>query len=112
MKNKRLTLSIILGAILGIFCIIGISIRLGFFGNELFILSTWVNRVLLGLVIGLLPYHKIKDNLTFILSRGVLFGFIVGGSFYLATAFIDTPGFIAAIVYGVIIDYFATKYGK
>jgi len=112
MSNKRLIIAIVTGAILGILCIIGVSIRLGFVGNELFILATWVNRVIMGLVIGLAPYYKIKNNTKNILFRGAFFGFIISGSFYLATAFKDSPGFIAGIVYGIIIDYIATKYEK
>ncbi len=112
MKNKRLFVAIVTGAVLGIFCIIGISIRLGFAGNELFILATWINRVILGLVIGLAPHYKIKNDTKNILFRGAFFGLIISGSFYLATAFKDTPGFIAGIVYGIIIDYVATRYEK
>jgi len=112
MNNKRLTIAIVTGAILGIFCIIGISIRLGFVGNELFILATWINRVVMGLVIGLAPYYKIKNNTKNSLLRGAFFGFIIAGSFYLATDFKDTPGFFAGIVYGIIIDFVATKYEK
>lgn len=112
MNNKRLTISILLGAILGILCVIGIIIRMGFLGNELFLLATWVNRVVIGLVIGLAPHYELKNNTKKILLRGALFGFIISGSFYLATSFEDTPGFIAGIVYGIIIDYVATKYGK
>ena len=112
MKCKMLTVAIIMGIILGIFCIIGLSIRRGFVGNELFILATWVNRVVIGLVIGLLPAYKLKNNLGKILFRGAFFGLIISGSFYLATAFADTPGFVLGIVYGVIIDYVATRYGK
>jgi len=112
MKNKRLVISTTLGALLGIFCIIGVSSRLGFTGNELFILSTWINRVIIGFVIGLAPYYKIKKTTKNSLFRGALVGFLISGSFYLATAFKDTPGFFAGIVYGIIIDYFATKYEK
>jgi hypothetical protein len=112
MKGKRLTISIVTGSILGIFCIIGLIIRKGFAGNELFILSTWVNRVVMGLVIGLLPQINLKNNKTKIFFRGALFGLIIGGAFYLATSFKDTPGFIAAIVYGIIIDHTATRYGN
>lgn len=110
MSSKRLIIAILTGAVLGIFCIVGISIRLGFAGNELFILATWVNRVVLGLVIGLAQYHKINNNIKSILFHGALFGFIISGSFYLATAFKDTPGFFAGIVYGVIINYIATRF--
>jgi hypothetical protein len=112
MKIKRLQLSIWSGAILGIICIIGISLRFGFSGNELFILATWVNRVIMGLVIGLAPAYKLKNNMPKILSRGAFFGFIISGSLYLATGFYDTPGFIAGIVYGIIIEYVATRYSK
>lgn len=110
--KKRMIVSILTGAILGIFCIIGLSIRIGFAGNELFILATWINRLIMGLVIGLAPYYKIKNNTQNILLRGAFFGFIIGGSFFLATDFKDTFGFIAAIFYGIIIDFIATKYEK
>ncbi|MBU1111279.1 MAG: hypothetical protein KJ896_00745, partial [Nanoarchaeota archaeon] len=83
MTNKRITIALITGAILGIFCIIGISLRLGFVGNELFILATWINRVIMGLVIGLAPYYKIKNSTRNSLLRGALLGFIISGSLYL-----------------------------
>lgn len=112
MNNKRIVVAIVTGAILGIFCIIGVSVRLGFTGNELFILATWVNRVVMGLVIGLAPYYQIKTTTKNIVLRGLFFGFVISGSFYLASEFRDTPGFMAGLAYGVIIDYVATKYGQ
>ncbi|MBT3465304.1 hypothetical protein HOD20_06210 [archaeon] len=110
MSKKRLIISIGTGAVLGIFCIIGVTIRLGFEGNELFIFTSWINRIIIGLAIGLAPYYNIKNNTKNILFRGTFLGFIISGSFYLATNFKDTPGFIAGIIYGIIIDYIATKY--
>ncbi|MGC9384798.1 MAG: hypothetical protein ACP5D6_09385 [Kosmotogaceae bacterium] len=110
--KKRLLISIVTGAILGIFCIIGVSNRLGFRGNELFILATWINRIIIGLVIGLAPCYKIKNNTQNIIFRGAFLGFIISGSFFLATEFKDTPGFFAGIMYGIIIDFMATKYEK
>lgn len=110
MKNKRIFISIITGAILGVFCIIGVSFRLGFSGNELFIFSTWLNRVIMGLVIGLAPYYEIKNSSRNIFLRGAFIGLIISGSFYLSTGLKDTPGFLAGIVYGIIIDYVATKH--
>jgi hypothetical protein len=109
-KNKRLIAAIITGALLGIICIIGISLRMGFVGNELFILATYVNRLVMGLIIGLAAYYTIKKKNTNIFLRGLFFGIIISGSFYLATAFKDPLGFAAGIVYGVIIDFVATKY--
>lgn len=112
MKNKRLIVSITTGAILGIFCIIGVSARLGFSGNELFIFSTWINRVIMGLVIGLLPSIKTRKNTKNVLLRGAFFGLLISGSFYLTTNFKDTPGFFAGIIYGIIIDFVASKFKK
>jgi hypothetical protein len=111
MKKNRLFIAIMTGAGLGIFCIIGVGVRLGFSGNELFIFSTWLNRVITGMVIGLVS-SGIKSNSKYVLLRGAFFGLVISGSFYLATDFKDTPGFFAGIVYGVIIDYVATRFAN
>lgn len=108
MNNKKVTAGVITGAILGLFCVIGVTIRLGFEGNELFILSTWVNRVVIGLVVGLASCAVVKSNIL----RGAILGFIVSGSFFMATSFKDIPGFIAGIFYGIIIDFIVTKLVK
>jgi hypothetical protein len=107
MKLNRLYFSIILGAALGIICIFGVGLRMGFVGNELFILATWYNRVIMGILIGLLP--KTKGN---VFVRGGFFGLLVSLSLFLATNFRDIPGFFAGIAYGIIIDYLASKYYK
>lgn len=112
MELKRLPISILTGMFLGIFCIIGVSFRLGLQGNELFLLSTWMNRVILGIMIGLSPHLNAKNDLLKMLFRGALFGLIISGSFYIATGFKDTPGFSAGIVYGVIIEFVADRFGK
>lgn len=112
MSKKRIITAIVTGAVLGIFCIVGVSTRFGYSGNELFILSTWVNRVIMGLLIGLAPYYVIKKSKINIILRGAFLGFIMSGSFYLATAFRDTTGFVAGIFYGIIIDWVATKNKK
>ncbi len=51
--RKRLVIALTSGALLGIICIVVVGVRLGFKSNELFILATWYNRVIMGLVIGL-----------------------------------------------------------
>jgi len=66
----------------------------------------------MGLVIGLAPYYQIQNNIKNIILRGAFLGFIISGSFFLATDLRDTLGFFAGIVYGVIIDLVATKYGE
>ena len=110
--KKRLIISIITGSLLGILCIIGLSYRMGFEGNEMLIAATWFNRFIMGVVIGLAGKLKItKSNLNH-LFRGALLGLLISFSLYIATGFIDTPGFIAGIIYGIIIDLIATKYAK
>ncbi|MBN1923861.1 MAG: hypothetical protein JW791_03830 [Nanoarchaeota archaeon] len=107
MQIKRLPLAVLAGALLGIFCIIGVGGRLGFEGNELFLFATWYNRVLMGVVIGVLP--KIKKG---VLLRGVVFGLLISLAFLLSTGLRDWMGFFAGIAYGAIIDFTASKYAK
>ena len=110
--NSRPLVGMLAGAGLGVFCIIGVSLRLGFAGNELFILATYINRIIMGLVIGLLPFNGIEKKRSGVLLRGAFFGFLISGSLHIATDFRDLPGFLAGVAYGVIIDLAATRYGK
>lgn len=107
--KKRIVISIITGSLLGILCIIGAGVRMGFVGNEVFLAATWFNRFMMGAVIGLAGGLKITKSYN-PLIRGGLLGLMVTFSLYISTNFIDTPGFIAGIIYGVIIDAVATKY--
>lgn len=110
--NKRLIIAIITGAILGIFCIIGVGIRLGFAGNELFLAATWFNRVVMGFVIGLAGNWQVVKSKNNYLYRGALIGLVISFAFYFSTGFVDLIGFVAGIIYGIIIDWIATKYSK
>lgn len=104
--NQRVLSSIILGAILGVVCIVGASIR---FKGDLafyFLFAFWLNRVFMGGVIGLLPEHS---NLKFVLVRGAIIGLLVSFTFYAATDFFDTTGFLVGAVYGVILEYSAFR---
>ena len=110
--NKRLSISLLLGAILGILCIIGVGARLGFAGNEVFLFGVWLNRVIIGLVIGLagsIVFVKNKFNPA---VRGLFFGFLISFSLLVVSDFRDIIGFIPGIFYGLIIDVVATKYDK
>lgn len=51
--KKRLITSVITGSLLGILCIIGLSYRMGYAGNEILIAATWFNRFMMGIVVGL-----------------------------------------------------------
>lgn len=98
--------SVATGALLGLVCIVGIGYRLGYSGNELFLLSAFLNRILMGFVIGV--FGKTKNPM----RRGAVIGLLISGLWYVDTGLRDTPGFFAGIVYGMIIDYVATRYGK
>jgi hypothetical protein len=106
MITKRLKISITVGAILGVFCIIGVGYRQGYAGNSLFLFAMWYNRVIMGLIIGLAGHWMAKRYIL----RGLILGTLVTSAFFFSTSFRDWPGFFAGIAYGVIIDYIATKY--
>ena len=111
---KRIGLATLIGAILGIFCILGASGRVGgWLGNEILLIGLWYNRVIMGLLIGFagnLQFLK-KDNspkwLNTIL-RGAILGALVSLQFYLSTSFLDLLSFLAGILYGIVIDLIIT----
>jgi len=109
-NKKRLKISLIAGAFLGIFCIIGVGYRLGYAGNEVFLFANWYNRVVMGLLIGLIADIKIVKSKYNPLVRGLLFGLIVSSALFFTSELRDPLGFIAGIIYGIIIDSVATKY--
>ncbi|MFW6018031.1 MAG: hypothetical protein ACOCPX_04360 [Halapricum sp.] len=108
--DRRLTIGILTGAFLGIFCILGVGLRTGFAGNELFLLAMWYNRVILGLVIGLAGGIRLVDSDYNVFLRGLLLGLVVSLAITLTSEFRDWPSFFAGIAYGVIIDWVATRY--
>lgn len=102
----RMKASIIMGALLGVVCIIGAGARMGFLGNYLHLFALWYNRVLMGIVIGMASSRKRRIAL----MRGAILGLLVSLAFYLTTGFADHITFLAGIVYGVIIDYIASRH--
>lgn len=102
-------ISILAGALLGVVCIIGALVRSGFEQNVIYLFAFWYNRLLMGIVIGFLDG---KLGLPKVLYRGALIGLLVSFAFYSSTGFGDPVGFIAGIIYGVIIEYVAYKYGN
>lgn len=100
MNKKRLIVAIIVGAVLGVFCIIGASVRFQFERDVFYLSSLWYNRVIMGLVIGLTPKPNSK---MMTVARGALLGTIVSFAFYLGTGLVDHTSFVAGILYGIII---------
>jgi hypothetical protein len=99
--NRRMIESLIGGALLGIVCVIGASIRSGFTADSIFVFALWFNRLIIGLVIGA-PWPK--TNKSRALIRGGILGLLVSFAFYSATSFVDPVSFGAGIVYGVILE--------
>jgi len=84
------------------------KVRSGFEHNSTFLFAFWYIRLLLGVIICLLDG---KLGLPKVLYRGALIGLLVSFAFYSSIGFGDPVGFIAGIIYGVIIEYVALKYG-
>ena len=104
--NKKLTVSIISGSLLGIICIIGGGIRMGFSGNGLYLFALWYNRLIMGILIGLTKMNPGIPGL----AKGGFLGLIVSLAFFLSTGMNDVISFLAGIVYGVIIVAVARRY--
>ena len=110
--NRRLAVGIGVGAVLGVFCIIGVGLRIGFEGTKLYLFAMWYNRVVMGLVIGLAGGLQFVDSERNVLVRGFFLGLVVTTAIALTSEFRDWPSFFAGIAYGVIIDWVATRYGE
>ena len=99
--SKRMIEALIGGALLGIVCVVGASIRSGFTADPIFVFALWFNRVIIGLVIGA-PWSN--SNKTNALIRGGILGLLVSFAFYSSISFVDPVSFGAGIVYGVILE--------
>ncbi len=106
MITARMKTAVLLGALLGIICILGAGYRMGFAGNWLMLGALWYNRLLMGVVIGLASTSKRRIALI----RGAILGLLVSLAFFLTTEFADPLTFGLGIVYGIIIDYLASRH--
>jgi uncharacterized membrane protein (UPF0136 family) len=109
LTTKRMKVSLISGAALGVVCIIGALVRSGGTAGAVFLFALWFNRLLMGMVFGLVSG---KAEGTVLIGRGALIGLLVSFAFYSATGFGDVVSFLAGVVYGVIIEFAARRYGK
>ena len=108
MLTKRMGICIASGAILGMVCIAGAMIRSGFEKDAMYLFAFWYNRLLMGVVIGLVGRTQVMPKA---IGRGALLGLLVSFAFYSSKGFDDAVGFLAGIVYGIIIEYISFKYG-
>lgn len=107
--TKRLKLALIGGAVLGIVCVVGASLRSGGIASPTFIFALWFNRVIIGLAVGA-PWQTTSRNKS--LLRGAIIGLLVSFAFYSSTNFRDPISFIAGVAYGVILEAFLSRFVK
>ena len=114
--RDRLLISIFLGAVLGIFCIIGVGVRLGFSGNAWYLLGMWYNRVVMGVLIGFAGAWKIVRGMKNKFRNAAIRGFVLGGlvtsAIFLSTGLRDPLSWLAGFAYCVIIDVLATRFSS
>jgi uncharacterized membrane protein len=99
--NKRMKVALIGGALLGLVCVAGASVRSGFTASPVFVFSLWYNRVIIGLAVGA-PWAATNRNKA--LLRGALLGLLVSFAFDSSTGFVDPVSFVAGILYGVLLE--------
>lgn len=99
---KRVLIGLVAGALLGVVCIIGANARYDGTLEVSYLFSFWLNRLLMGFVIALLPNCKVLWKL---LVRGALMGLFISFTFYSATNYHDLTGFLVGAVYGIIIAF-------
>jgi hypothetical protein len=109
MNKKRMVVSLVTVAILGVFCIVGASIRSGGEASTSLLFALWYNRIIMGLVIGLTISKK---DLPSIIIRGAFLGLVVSFAYYASTGFTDIVSFLAGIIYGIIIEYVNFRVNK
>ena len=109
---KRMVISLILGTIAGLICAGGTSILQPItypIGVPL-ILFIIYNRVILGLVIGLVDEIKILDHDTVNpILRGAIFGALISTIMIILPELASINFFAVGILFGVLIDLIASK---
>ena len=111
-KNKRIVLSILTGAILGIFCILEASVRIGWQGNQLLIFALWYNRLIMGLLIGLAGnLIIIKQDWNWVF-RGASLDLVVSAAYFFTSGAVDWVSLFAGVVYGVIIEFVLKRFAS
>ncbi len=113
---KRLGISTLTGAILGVVCILGAVQRIpGNFGDNIaYLMGIWTMRVILGITIGLagtIAFFKGEKWQPWVnaLIRGLLFGLIFSVAILLIDPFKDYSTFAAGIAYGPVTDLITTS---
>lgn len=113
---RRIGISVVVGALLGVLCIIGVGARIpGNYSNVIYLTGVWYNRVIMGLMVGFAGHVTIiksekEKNYVNSIVRGIIIGLIVSSATLLLsdTIPLDWLGWFMGLLYGPIIDVVAT----
>ncbi len=112
---KRLIISTVTGALLGIICIIGVGLRIegGYLENIVYLLGIWMSRLVLGVTIGFVGEFTIIPGIGWkkwmnTSIRGIFFGLLFSTTVLLLDPHFSYTTFAAGIAYGLITDLVAT----
>ncbi len=112
---KRLIIGIVMGAFLGIFCVIGVSLRLPnpvYPNATIYLTGAWYNRVVMGALIGLaggIKLYKDENNIVNSIIRGAIIGAFVSVGFSFLSQSITLTYFLAGIAWGIVNDLVTTR---
>ncbi len=116
---KRLIISTVTGALLGIVCIIGVGLRIegGYLDNIVYLLGIWMSRLVLGVTIGFVGEFVIIPGIGWkkwmnTSIRGIFFGLLFSVTVLLLDPHFSYITFAAGIAYGLIIDLMATFFTR
>lgn len=117
---KRLIISTVTGALLGIVCIIGVGLRIfegDYLGNIVYLLGIWMSRLVLGILIGFVEDFTILPGMGWkkwvnVSIRGIFFGLLLSVTVLLLDPYFNYTTFAAGIAYGLITDLVATFFTR
>jgi len=116
---KRLIISTVTGALLGIVCIIGVGLRIegGYLENIVYLLGIWMSRLVLGVLIGFVEDFTILSGIGWkkwvnVSIRGIFFGLLLSVTVLLLDPYYSYTTFAAGIAYGLVTDLVATFFTR
>jgi hypothetical protein len=115
MIAKRMLIAVALGILFGLFCAYGtLIVRIpGLEVTPLLLLAIVYNRALLGFVVGLADgVRLLKGELANAALRGAILGVVVSVALAIPGGWNSFPLLGFGLVYGLIADVLATKFGS
>lgn len=115
MNMKRMAIALVLGALFGLFCVYGTTMVdvPGVEVTMLLLATIFYNRLLIGFVIGLSEdIMLVGGELLNSAVRGGILGVIIGLAITIPGGWDSAILLVFSLVYGVITDVVATRFGK